>query len=193
MTTYAQVLDRLFAARRAGIVLGLERIAEVLARLGHPDRRLGVVVHVGGTNGKGSTAAMIAAVAAAAGRRVAVYGSPHLTTLRERVTVDGRMISETEVVDAWARVAAAGGDALTFFEQITAIALAWLGDQAPDVTILEVGLGGRFDATNAVAAAIAVVTGVALDHQAMLGDTLAAIAGEKAGIFKPGQRVVVGA
>ncbi len=189
---YAAVLERLFAARRAGIVLGLDRVAAVLARLGHPERALGAVVHVGGTNGKGSTAAMIAAIAAAAGRRVAVYGSPHLSTLRERVVVDGALIGEDDVVAAADAVAAAGGDALTFFEQLTALALVWIAARRPELTVLEVGLGGRLDATNVVDAEIAAVTGVALDHEAMLGGTLAAIAGEKAGIFKRGRRAVIG-
>jgi dihydrofolate synthase/folylpolyglutamate synthase len=193
VTAYAEVLDRLFAARRAGIVLGIERMRDVLARLGDPDRRLGAVVHVAGTNGKGSTVAMIAAIARAAGARVATYTSPHLTSLTERITVDGAAIDEAAVVAAAERVWAAGGDALTFFEQVTAIALVHLGDARPDMTVLEVGLGGRLDATNAVAAQVAVVTGVAMDHQDMLGDTLAAIAGEKAGIFKAGQAAIVGA
>jgi dihydrofolate synthase/folylpolyglutamate synthase len=190
--TYREVLERLFAARRFGVVLGLERMTGLLARLGDPQRRLGTVVHLGGTNGKGSTAAMIAAIAAAAGRRVAVYSSPHLSTLRERVVCAGAMISEEELVAAAEQVWAAGGDALTFFEQITAIGMVWIAAQRPDLTVLEVGLGGRLDATNVVDAEIAAVTGVALDHQAILGDTLGAIAGEKAGIFKPGRRAVIG-
>ncbi|HVK73546.1 MAG TPA: cyanophycin synthetase [Kofleriaceae bacterium] len=192
-TTYPEVLARLFAARRAGVVLGLDRVATVLARMGHPERRLGTVVHIGGTNGKGSTAAMVAAVARAAGRRVALYSSPHLASLRERFVVDGAPAGEAAVVAAADAVAAAGGDALTFFEQVTAIGLALFADAEVDVTVLEVGLGGRLDATNVVAAPIAAVTGVALDHQDILGPDLATIAGEKAGIFKPGQRVVIGA
>lgn len=192
-TTYPRVLARLFAARRAGIVLGLERMRAILAALDHPERRLGAIVHVGGTNGKGSTAALVAAVARAAGARVGVYTSPHLASLRERFTVDGRLADEAAVVEAHARVAAAGGDDLTFFEQVTAIGLEVLAAAAPAVTILEVGLGGRLDATTAVDAPIAAVTGVALDHQEYLGDTVAAIAAEKAGIWKPGQRAIVGA
>ena len=175
------------------MVFGLERVAAVLAALGHPERRLGAVVHVGGTNGKGSTAAMVAAVARAAGARVGLYTSPHLASLRERFTVDGALPDEAAVVAAYARVAAAGGDALTFFEQVTALGVLLIADAAPDVTVLEVGLGGRLDATNAIAAPIAAVTGVAMDHQEFLGPTLAAIAGEKAGIWKPGQAAVIGA
>jgi dihydrofolate synthase / folylpolyglutamate synthase len=190
---YAELLARLYAARRAGVVFELSRVRAVLDRLGAPDARLGAVVHVGGTNGKGSVAAMVAAVAAAAGARVGVYGSPHLASLRERVQVGGALVGEAALCAAAERVWAAGGEGLTFFEQVTAMAMCVLADAAPDVTVLEVGLGGRLDATNVVAAPVAVVTGVAMDHQAYLGDTLRAIAGEKAGIWKPGQRAVIGA
>ncbi|MDQ3368323.1 MAG: Mur ligase family protein, partial [Myxococcota bacterium] len=193
MTPYEELLARLLPARRFGVVLGLDRIRGLLDALGAPDRRLGTVVHVGGTNGKGSTVAMIAAVAAAGGLRVATYTSPHLASLRERIVLDGAMIEEAAIVAAAEQVRAAGGDELTFFEQLTAIACVAIAEARVDVTVLEVGLGGRLDATNAVAAAVAVVTGVALDHEGILGDTLAAIAAEKAGIFKPGQRVVIGA
>lgn len=189
---YAKLLRRLFAARRLGIELGLERIRAVLDRLGAPDRHLGTIVHVGGTNGKGSTVAMIAALAAAQGR-VATYTSPHLSSLRERIAIDGAPIDEAALVAAAERVSAAGGDELTFFEQVTAMACVAIADARVAITVLEVGLGGRLDATNAVAAPVAVVTGVALDHQEILGATIAHIAAEKAGIFKPGQRVVIGA
>jgi len=193
--TYAELLARLIPARRFGVVLGLERMRGILDRLGAPDRRLGAVVHVGGTNGKGSTVAMIAALAAAAGQRVATYTSPHLSCLRERITIGGAMIGEPEIVAAAERVRAAGGDELTFFEQITAIAMAAIADAGVDVTVLEVGLGGRLDATNAVdpAPAVAVVTGVALDHEVILGDTIAQIAAEKAGIWKAGRPAIIGA
>jgi dihydrofolate synthase/folylpolyglutamate synthase len=191
--TYAELLAQLFPARRFGVVLGLERMRAILDQLGTPDRRLGRIVHIGGTNGKGSTVAMVAALAAAAGQRVATYTSPHLSCLRERITIDGAMISEPAIVAAAEQVYRAGGDGLTFFEQITAIAMVAIADAGVDVTVLEVGLGGRLDATNVVAPAVAVVTGVALDHEAVLGDTLAQIAAEKAGIWKPGCPAIVGA
>lgn len=195
--TYAQVLQRLVGARRFGVKLGLDRMRVLLDRLdtgrGPPDRRLGTVVHVGGTNGKGSTVAMVAALARSAGARVATYTSPHLSTLRERIAIDGAMASEDEIVEAAERVVAAGGDELTFFEQVTAIAMQIIAAREVDVTVLEVGLGGRLDATNVVDAPIAAVTGVAFDHEAILGSTLAAIAAEKAGIFKRGQRAFIGA
>lgn len=165
----------------------------VLDRLGEPDRRLGTVIHVGGTNGKGSTVAMIAALVASSGRRVAAYTSPHLSTLRERIAIAGHYATEDAVVSAATAVSAAGGDDLTFFEQLTAIAMVAIARAGVDVTVLEVGLGGRLDATNVVDADAGVVTGVALDHQAILGDTVEAIAAEKAGIFKLGRVAVIGA
>ncbi|MDB4957724.1 MAG: FolC bifunctional protein [Myxococcales bacterium] len=190
-TEYRDLLARLLSARRFGIKLGLDRMRELLDRLGSPDRQLGTVVHVGGTNGKGSTVAMIAKLAGNA--RVATYTSPHLSSLRERIVIDGAMISEAAIVAAAERVEEAGGGELTFFEQITAIAMIAIAEANVDVTVLEVGLGGRLDATNVVAAPIAVVTGVAMDHEAILGDSLEAIAAEKAGIWKPGQRAIIGA
>jgi dihydrofolate synthase/folylpolyglutamate synthase len=193
MLTYSELLARLLPARRFGVVLGLERMRQVLDRLGAPDRELGTVVHVAGTNGKGSTVAMIAALARAGGARVATYTSPHLSTLRERIAFDGVPIDEAALVRAAETLHAAGGDELTFFEQITALGMVAIADARVDVTVLEVGLGGRLDATNVVDAPVSVITGVALDHEAVLGDTLEAIAWEKAGIAKPGQRLVVGA
>lgn len=190
---YARLLERLFAARRFGVVLGLARMRELLARLGDPHRRLGAIVHVAGTNGKGSTSAMVAAMARAHGARTGLYTSPHLTTVRERIRVDGAPVGRAELVAAARQVAAAGGDELTFFEQLTAMAMVELARHKPAVTVLEVGLGGRLDATNVVDSAVAVVTGVALDHQAVLGDTLELIAGEKAGIFRRGRPAIVGA
>jgi len=192
MTPYEALLARLLPARRFGIDLGLGRIRALLDRLGAPDRRLGTIVHVGGTNGKGSTVAMIAALAGAHAR-VAAYTSPHLSCLRERIAIGGEPIDEGAIVAAADAVRGAGGDALTFFEQVTAIACVAIADARVAVTVLEVGLGGRLDATNAIDAPVAVVTGVAMDHEAILGGTLEAIAAEKGGIFKRGQRVVIGA
>jgi dihydrofolate synthase/folylpolyglutamate synthase len=203
--TYRDVLARLVVARRFGMRLGLDRMRDLLDRLGAqdgrgaPDRRLGTVVHVGGTNGKGSTVAMIAALAVSGGARVATYTSPHLSTLRERIVIEesntARMVSEEAFVAAAARVEAARGGELTFFEQVTAIAMLIIADANVDITVLEVGLGGRLDATNVVPADVigcVCLTGVAMDHQAILGDTLDAIAFEKAGICKPDTPVVIG-
>jgi dihydrofolate synthase/folylpolyglutamate synthase len=191
-SSYRDVLARLVGARRFGMKLGLERMRELLDRLGAPDRRLGRVLHVAGTNGKGSTVAMLAALVRSGGARVATYTSPHLSTLRERIVVDGELASEAAIVEAAARVAHAGGGELTFFEQITAIAMLIIADANVDVTVLEVGLGGRLDATNIIEPEVACITGVAMDHEAILGHTLQAIAYEKAGICKAGRPVVIG-
>jgi dihydrofolate synthase / folylpolyglutamate synthase len=200
VTPYEQLLARLLPARRFGVVLGLERMHAIFERLGHPERRLGRVIHVGGTNGKGSTVAMIAHLLRVLDAKVATYTSPHLSCLRERICFDDPAIvsplapiSEQSLVSAAERVRDVGGDELTFFEQLTAIACVAIADRGVDFTILEVGLGGRLDATNAIDADVAVVTGVAMDHAAILGDTLEKIALEKAGIFKRGQQVVIGA
>lgn len=192
MSTYADTIERLVSARRFGVVLGLERMQALFAALGRPDERLGRVIHVGGTNGKGSVVALLASMLRAAGLRVGAYTSPHLNRLVERVAIDGEPIETDAFARIADRVSAAGGDELTFFEQVTAIAVCAFADANLDVTLLEVGLGGRLDATNAVRADVAVITGVALDHEAILGPTLAAIAREKAGIFKPGARIVIG-
>jgi dihydrofolate synthase/folylpolyglutamate synthase len=193
VTTYGQAIARLVTARRFGVVLGLERMRSLLDALGCPDARLGRVIHVGGTNGKGSTVAMLSSMLRAAGVRVGSYTSPHLNELRERIQIDGAPIAYDAFGRYADRVVEAGGGELTFFEQVTAIALCAFADAALDVTILEVGLGGRLDATNAVRSDVAVVTGVAMDHEAILGNTLDLIAREKAGIFKPGARIVIGA
>lgn len=190
---YVELLNRLVPARRFGMVLGTERMRALLDRLGAPDHRMGPVVQIAGTNGKGSTVAMLAELVRAAGVRVGSYTSPHLSSLRERIAIDGVPASEDAIVDAAERVTAAGGDELTFFEQLTAIAAVVFAEAGVEVAILEVGLGGRLDATTAIPAAIAAVTGVAMDHEAILGATLDAIAREKGGIFRAGQRAVVGA
>jgi dihydrofolate synthase/folylpolyglutamate synthase len=191
--TYHELLLRLFAARRFGVNLRLERVAAALAALGHPERRLGVVVHIGGTNGKGSTAAFVDAMWRAGGARTGLFTSPHLVRLAERFCVAGAPVDEATLVAAGRRVLAAAGAELTFFEIVTVMALVIFADARVDGVVLEVGLGGRLDATNVVDAHVACVTGVALEHQQYLGPDLAAIAGEKAGIFKPGRAAVIGA
>ena len=133
---YRELLERLVRARRFGVKLGLERMQALLGKLGHPEQRLGVVIHVAGTNGKGSVVAMIAAMVRAAGLRVATYTSPHLSTLRDRITIDRGMATEAAIVDAAARVSVAGGDELTFFEQITAIAMMIIADRKVDMKAL---------------------------------------------------------
>src|SRR5213593_1633472 len=191
--TYAEAVARLLALRggeHAGMRPGLERIEALLAALGHPERRYRLV-QVGGTNGKGSVAAMLAAILKAGGHRVGLYTSPHLVSFRERIRVSGEPISEDSVVDG---VEALGTliarlDA-TMFEAATALALDHFAHEAVDVAVLEVGLGGRLDATTVGVPAVSVVTRIDLDHQAVLGSTLAAIPAEKPAIIRAGVAIV---
>ncbi len=183
-------LERLHPKR---IDLSLDRIGRLLDRLGRPQDRLPPVVHVAGTNGKGSTIAFARAIAEAAGLRVHAYTSPHLVRFNERIRVAGRLIDDGPLVALIDEVEAANAGApITFFEITTAIALLAFAREPADLCLLEVGLGGRADATSIVERpAVSVVTPVGLDHQAFLGDDLAAIAREKAGIIRPGVPVVV--
>ncbi|NDY42934.1 bifunctional folylpolyglutamate synthase/dihydrofolate synthase [Dissulfurirhabdus thermomarina] len=176
-----------------GFRLGLERMEAVLDALGHPERAV-PVVHVAGTNGKGSAAALITAILSAAGLRVGLYTSPHLHCLAERFRIGGRPIPEPELAERIHRIRrlVEAGCELSYFEATTAIAFDWFRDAAVDLAVVETGLGGRLDATNVVVPRVSVITGVGLDHRSYLGRTLAAIAREKAGIVKPGVPVVSG-
>ncbi len=179
---------------RFGVRPGLGRTAHLMARLGHPERSV-PVVHIAGTNGKGSTAALIAAGLRAAGLTTGLYTSPDLGELQERVQVDGALLPEGEWQVLARRVEAAAASAPeppTLFECLTALALAAFAERSVAVAVLEVGLGGSFDATNVVPVpALTVITPVAVDHQEVLGSTVAAIARDKAGVIKDGGRVVV--
>ncbi len=190
---YGQLLARLYAARRGGAVLELDRVVRALAKLGDLRRALPLVVQVGGTNGKGSTAAFCESMLREAGAVTGFFSSPHLSRIEERFTVCGELASEDAVLAAGEAVAAVDREGeLTFFEQVTLIAAVLFAQAKVDVAIFEVGLGGRLDATTALGADVAAVTGVAFDHTAILGDDIPSIAREKAGIFRPGQRVVLG-
>jgi dihydrofolate synthase / folylpolyglutamate synthase len=180
------------------IDLSLDRIEVLLAKLGDPHLRLPPVIHVAGTNGKGSTCAYLKAMLEAAGRRVQVYTSPHLVRFHERIALpgaDGRSlsISEAQLVDVLARTEAANAGApITFFEITTAAAFLAFSETPADALILEVGLGGRMDTTNVIAKpALTVITSISLDHTQMLGETIEKIATEKAGILKRGITCVV--
>ncbi len=193
------LLDELGKLHPKLIDLSLERIARLLERLGSPERRLPPVIHVAGTNGKGSTIAFMRAMLEADGARVHTYTSPHLVRFHERIrlaTGAGKSadISEAELVELLSRVAAANaGDPMTFFEITTAAAFLAFAEHPADVVLLEVGLGGRLDATNLVPRpALSVITPISLDHTELLAPTLEAIAAEKAGILKPGVAGVVG-
>jgi dihydrofolate synthase/folylpolyglutamate synthase len=173
-----------------GMRLGLEPTRDLLARLGAPQLRVPVVL-VAGSNGKGSTSAFLAAMATAAGYRTGHYTSPHLERVEERLQIDGRPIEPerlghllAEIVDAAER---ASGAPPTYFEALTVAAFRWFAEEDVDLAIVEVGLGGRLDATNLAEPILSLVTSISLEHREFLGDTLSAIAREKAGIFRPGR------
>ena len=194
MTGSDAVLDRMMTLHPKVIDLTLDRVHRLLAALGHPERHLPPVVHIAGTNGKGSTQAMIRAGLEAGGSKVHAYTSPHLARFHERIRLAGELISEpalTALLDEC--VLANGPDSITFFEITTCAAFLAFARTPADFTLLEVGLGGRLDATNVVEnPVLTVITPVSIDHQQYLGDTLPLIAGEKAGILKRGIPCVVG-
>ncbi|AIB10573.1 folylpolyglutamate synthase [Azospirillum argentinense] len=187
------VLDRLKGLHPKVIDLSLDRVHRLLAALGHPERRLPPVVHVAGTNGKGSTLAFLRAMLEAAGLRVHVYTSPHLVRFHERIRLAGTLIDDDRLAALLEECEAAnGGGPITFFEVTTVAALLAFAREPADVVLLETGLGGRLDATNVVdRPAVTAITRISYDHRQFLGDTLEAIAGEKAGIFKPGVPAVI--
>lgn len=183
-------LRRIAAISPADIELGLDRVARVHARLGggRPGAR---VVTVAGTNGKGTCVHFLEGLLRGAGQRVALYTSPHLLRFNERMRLDGAPIGDEALCAAFERVEQArGAEPLTYFEFTTLAALSWFESCAPDVAVLEVGLGGRLDAVNVVDADVAAVTRIGLDHTDWLGDTLAAIGREKAGVFRRGRPAI---
>ncbi len=188
-SAYRQLLERIYALGRFGMTPGLERIQPLLRNLGNPQDAF-QAIHVAGTNGKGSTASFLAAILQAAGQRVGLFTSPHLTRFTERFRVDGLEISEGQLAQLAERVLAAAPPATTFFEVATALGCLHFAEAGVALALLEVGLGGRYDATNGVDGCLAVITPIALDHCQYLGDTVAAIAAEKAGIVRPGRPVV---
>lgn len=188
------ILERMMSLHPKIIDLTLERVWRLLAAVGHPERDLPPVVHVAGTNGKGSTLAMIRAGLEGAGQSCHAYTSPHLARFHERIRVAGQLIDETALAAVLAECEAANaGRPITYFEITTVAALLTFARTAADWCLLEVGLGGRLDATNVIdRPAATVITPVSLDHQQYLGETLAEIAAEKAGIVKRGVPCVVG-
>ncbi|MEI8235421.1 MAG: folylpolyglutamate synthase/dihydrofolate synthase family protein [Verrucomicrobiota bacterium] len=189
--TYPESITWLYATQPVGIKLGLEAITRLLCALGvNPSPRSGpVIFHVAGTNGKGSVCAMLDAVCRAAGKRTGLFTSPHLVAFSERIRLNGAPIPEADIAAGLTRIReiVSGWEALpTFFEITTALALAWFQERQAEVIVLETGLGGRLDATNALTPAVTAITSLSMDHRQYLGDSLEAIAAEKAGIFKPG-------
>ncbi|MEP1585368.1 MAG: folylpolyglutamate synthase/dihydrofolate synthase family protein [Tateyamaria sp.] len=188
------VLARMMALHPKIIDLTLDRMWRLLAALGNPQNDLPAVIHIAGTNGKGSTQAMIRAGLESAGHRVHAYTSPHLARFHERIRLAGTLISEPDLTALLDECYAAnGGENITYFEITTCAALLAFARTPADYTLLEVGLGGRLDATNVVdSPALTLITPISMDHEAFLGDTLTAIAGEKAGIIKRGVPCIVG-
>jgi len=191
-------IKRLGTLHPKAVDLSLDRITRLLAALGNPERRLPPVVHIAGTNGKGSAAAFSRAILEAAGLSVHVHTSPHLVRWHERYRIGaaggGRLVEDDVFADAIRRVADANaGGPITVFELLTAVTFVLFSEHPADAAIIEVGLGGRFDATNVVPRpAVSVIMPISLDHQAFLGDRVELIAAEKAGIIKPGVPAVIG-
>lgn len=197
---YPAVQDYLFSLKAGGLKFGIDRMRLLSARLGHPEKAV-PCLHVAGTNGKGSVSAMLESILRSAGKRVGLYTSPHLVRLGERVQVNRVQLSEGEICDftrelqTISDLLALEGDSddrPSFFEFMTAMAFLQFSRKACDVSVIEVGLGGRLDATNIVEPQVSVVTSIGLDHCEMLGNTVEEIAAEKAGIIKAGRPVVLG-
>jgi dihydrofolate synthase/folylpolyglutamate synthase len=196
---YSAVQDYLFSLKAKGVKFGIDRMNLWLAALGHPERST-PVIHITGTNGKGSTAAMLESIFRVAGWRTGMYTSPHLVRLGERVQVDRELLKQDEIIEFTSQLKPIAeavsrdnpDDHPSFFEFMTAMAFLQFARKKCDIAIIEVGLGGRLDATNVVTPEVSVITSVGLDHCEMLGDTIEKIAAEKAGIIKPSFPVVIG-
>lgn len=193
MFSYEATLKRLYGLQRFGIKLGLETVSALLSELGNPQRRFHAL-HVAGTNGKGSVAAMTASILHAAGVRVGLYTSPHVLDFCERIKIQGIDIPHDRVVDLFARVQALPSFLVqpTFFEVATVMAFQYFAEEEVDIGVIEVGMGGRFDATNVCHPLGTIITNVSFDHERYLGPSLPDIAFEKAGIIKRRVPVVVG-
>jgi len=196
---YSQARDYLYALRNRGSTFGIDRMRRLVALLGHPEQQF-PLIHVAGTNGKGSVCAMLEAVYRSNGYKTGLFTSPHLVQLGERVQVDRRILTEAGIAEYLEQLRPAA-NALgqedpelhpTFFEFITAMGLLHFATEAVDLALIETGLGGRLDATNVVQPELSIITSISFDHMEQLGDTLAKIAGEKAGIIKPGRPVLMG-
>lgn len=196
--SYRAAIDYLYGLRKYGIKLGLEKTEAILSLIANPHRQFRCI-HIAGTNGKGSVSAMVASILSARGFRVGLFTSPHLLSFTERITVDGKEISEPEVVgltgEIRSRIAGAAKNSNenldpTFFEFVTAMAFAHFARGNVDWAVIETGMGGRLDATNVVTPEVSVITSISYDHREFLGEGLSEIAGEKAGIIKEGIPVV---
>jgi dihydrofolate synthase/folylpolyglutamate synthase len=194
---YQESLDYLYSLERFGMIFGLTQVEKILEAIGNPQREV-QAIHIGGTNGKGSTAAMIASILKKEGYRVGLYTSPHLNQFTERIKINGNEIGKGEVAEltGWMRErieAASITLPFTFFDFTTAMALLYFKQVVVDLAVLEVGLGGRLDSTNVVDPLLSIITNISKDHEEYLGRTLLKIASEKAGIIKKGRPLVTSA
>lgn len=191
--SYHEAITFLYSLERFGILLGLDNIRLLLQKLGNPQYRF-PVVHVAGSNGKGSTASFITGILREAGLKTALYTSPHLNDFRERIRLNGALVTKEAIVTSTEKVRKLyDPERTTFFEFTTAVAFDCIAQEKPDVAVIEVGLGGRLDATNTVQPLVTVITDISREHEDYLGTGLAAIAREKAGIIKKGIPLVTGA
>ncbi len=175
------------------IKLGLDAMDLFMSRLSNPQRGM-KFIHIGGTNGKGSVGAILCSILSEAGYKVGFYTSPHLTSVRERFRIGNSYISKDDFARSGSKITKVlGQEQITYFEFTTALALLWFKEQQVDLVLMEVGMGGRLDATNIISPMVSVITNVSMDHEEYLGDTIAKLAGEKAGIIKPDTPVVSGA
>ncbi len=194
MSKYQQSLEYLFGLQKHGIKFGLNCTENMLAKIGNPHERLRCI-HVGGTNGKGSTSAMLSRILREHGYRVGLYTSPHLVRFTERFRINDEEVSEARMVRVFDEIARTldHREEPTFFEMVTAMAFHYFAQEEVDWAIIEVGMGGRLDATNVITPQVSIITNISFDHQEFLGNTLGAIAREKAGIIKEGVPLVTGA
>jgi dihydrofolate synthase/folylpolyglutamate synthase len=192
MFTYQDAIDFLFPLHRFGIKMGLDTMDTFCKALGNPERKLGKVIHIAGTNGKGSTSALLASIAKESGEKVALYTSPHLLDFTERIRINGVVIPQDAVVEytRFLRPLAEATGA-TFFEVTTAIAFKYFADSNVSLSVIEVGMGGRLDATNVVQPHLCIITPIGLDHTEWLGNDIPTIALEKAGIIKQNSKVIL--
>ena len=190
---YSRTIDFLYSFERFGILLGLENISSLLAAIGNPQDQFRSV-HVAGSNGKGSTSSLIEAMAGGSGLTTALYTSPHLNDFRERIRINGKFVSKEEIIGATKKILPIyDHERTTFFEYTTAIAFDCIAHAKPDLGIIEVGLGGRLDATNTIKPLVSVITDISREHEDYLGVGIKAVATEKSGIIKENTPVVTGA
>lgn len=191
---YRDSVEYLYSLQKYGIKFGLNRTENILARIGNPHLSFRCI-HLAGTNGKGSTAAMLSSILTRHGFRTGLYTSPHLVRFTERFRIDDREASPERMVEVFDRIRTSleGAELPTFFEAVTAMAFQYFAEEKVDWAVVETGMGGRLDATNVIRPEVSVITNIAFDHQEFLGRTLASIAREKAGVIKSGTAVVTGA